>query len=440
MPRLPPLPAIWRALRRRWLAPPPLLWRLEGWRPVLRWRGVAAGQWPHAPRSWLALPLLLLQQLQWWGVRPLRQALGRRHRRRTRPNGTPPPPPLPRRLALAACWLNSFQPREVRQWRAVGVSRWAELSTKLPDSHCGAFHGQRRLAWPQRCRPTLRLLADKAALLEHTPPEWRSPWLTLPLPAGAASAPAWWHEALHGPGLVLKPLCGHAGRGVVRLRCRQGQLQAEGLFRPLPPGPAGSLPLENPAEPLTPALLHAYWQRLLGREEPAIAMPYLCQAANLPPTDPAVVMRVITCRASPTAAPTVWLAWLEVPLAADPTEPGQRGPVVFLDLQGRRLPLGETPLTEPQRQALEAWQALAARRAPELVTCLPASITLHHALPPIDAVAWDWIPAAPQPLLLEGNGGFGMLVPQLWEHLERQAAAGCLPDPGEDGFSRAVVV
>ena len=69
--------------------------------------------------------------------------------------------------------------------------------------------------------------------------------------------------------------------------------------------------------------------------------------------------------------------------------------------------------------------AVVAHRPPELLACLEASMALHQALPPIDAVAWDWIPAAPQPLLLEGNGGFGLLVPQLWQELAwRSEAAG----------------
>jgi hypothetical protein len=55
--------------------------------------------------------------------------------------------------------------------------------------------------------------------------------------------------------------------------------------------------------------------------------------------------------------------------------------------------------------------AVVAHRPPELLACLEASVALHQALPPIDAVAWDWIPAASQPLLLEGNGGFGLLAP-----------------------------
>jgi len=394
---------------------------------VLLWRGVEAGQWPRTLRSWLALPPLLLQQLHWWSVRPLRQALWRRHLRQTRPTSMPPPAPLPRRLALAACWLNSFQPHEVRQWQAVGVGRWAELGTRLPDSHCGAFHSQRRLGWPQRCRPALGLLADKAALLEHTPPRWRSPCLALPPGDGSTAPPAWWNAALHGPGLVLKPLSGNACRGVVRFRCRQGQLQVQGLFRPLPPGAASNLPLDGAAGSVTPAALHLHWQELLGGSEPAIAMPYLRQAASLPPTDPAVVVRVITHRASPTAAPSVRHAWLEVPLPAGASEPGQQGPLAFIDLQGRLLPLADDRLTEVQRQALEPWQALAARHPPELVACLEASIAMHRNLPPIDAVAWDWIPAAPHPLLLEGNSGFGMLVPQLWEHLDDRNAAGPHP-------------
>jgi len=101
--------------------------------------------------------------------------------------------------------------------------------------------------------------------------------------------------------------------------------------------------------------------------------------------------------------------------------------VAFIDLQGRLLPLADARLTEIQRQALEPWQALAARHPPELVACLEASIAMHQTLPPIDAVAWDWIPAAPHPLLLEGNSGFGMLVPQLWEHLDDRNAAGPHP-------------
>ena len=167
-------------------------------------------------------------------------------------------------------------------------------------------------------------------------------------------------------------------------------------------------------------------------------MPYLLQAPNLPATEPAVVVRVITRMASPGAAVAVQEAWLELPLPADPSErPGGCGPVALLNLQGQPLPLPGPPHSAVQSEALAIWQALMARRPPELLACLEASVALHQALPPIDAVAWDWIPAAPQPLLLEGNGGFGLLVPQLWQEFARREE-GSDPGGGSSGSTPSV--
>ena len=420
------LPDLRHALAIRLLGPPPLLWRLSGWRPVVLWRSAEAQQWPRSLRSWLALAALVPQQLHWWTLRPLRQAWRRRALRAraspSPPGEVQPPAPLPRRLALAACWLNSFRPQEVRQWQALGLSSWGQLSSKLPESQVGGVHSQRRQHWPLRCRPAQRLLSDKAALLERCDPRWRSPWLCLPLASASpeAPAPSWWQPALEGPGLVIKPLAGHACRGVVRYRIRDGQLLSEPLFRaaraqPTPPPRAAAC---------SPDQLHGHWQALQGQPEAAIAMPYLLQAPSLPATEPAVVVRVITRMASPGAAVAVQEAWLELPLPANPSErPGGCGPVALLNLQGQLLPLLGPPLSADQSEALATWQALVARRPPELLACLEASVALHQALPPIDAVAWDWIPAAPQPLLLEGNGGFGLLVPQLWQELARRSEA-----------------
>ena len=219
---------------------------------------------------------------------------------------------------------------------------------------------------------------------------------------------------------MIKPLAGNACRGVVRYRIRAGQLLSEPLFRA---ARAESPPLA-PADACSPARLHSHWQALQGQPEAAIAMPYLLQAPSLPATEPAVVVRAITHMASPGAAVAVQEAWLELPLPADPSErPGGCGPEALLNLQGQLLPLPGPPLSAIQSDALATWQALVSRRPPELLACLEASLALHQALPPIDAVAWDWIPAAPQPLLLEGNGGFGLLVPQLWQELARRDRA-----------------
>lgn len=64
-------------------------------------------------------------------------------------------------------------------------------------------------------------------------------------------------------------------------------------------------------------------------------------------------------------------------------------------------------------------EQLKGRGRPAVQACLEAATTMHGLLPPIDRVARDWIPAEPEPLLLEGNGGFGLLVPQLFQYLQQ---------------------
>jgi hypothetical protein len=269
----------------------------------------------------------------------------------------------------------------------------------------------------------LRLLQDKGALLASTPDPWRSPFLVLDpssLQARLAplAPPEWWVRALEGPGVVLKPLRGHGGRAVIRFRLTALGLERQPLFCRLPtalpcpddlPSPAAA----TPPRPPSPGRLLAHWQRLCRTEEAALAAPYLQHSGSLPAADPSVVARVITARVSPEAPVTVRLAWLEVPLG--------EGAVAFLQPGGHTLPQPDTPLSLPQRQALQGWRDILKAGPPPCVdACLTAALRMHALLPPIDQVAWDWIPADPRPQLLEGNGSFGLLVPQLlaWLNLD----------------------
>jgi hypothetical protein len=364
--------------------PPPWLWLVDGrlWQRV----GISSRR---------RLPLELLQQLHWWLVRPW---IGRRRSSSL--------PALPRSLSWRACWLNSYRPIEVAWWRAVGMDSWAALSRHRPDSLVAAIHAERRVGWPQQCQPALALLADKAALLELTPLQWRAPFALLdpssPAQASATATPPWWNGALHSCGVVLKPQRGHGGRAVIRFRLTSAGLEQQALFRRLPADAPGL----NPDAAADAAQLVEHWQRLCRTQEPALAAPYLEHSPALPPAEPAAVLRVITARGSATAQITVQHGWLEVPLAT--------GRVAFLALDGRCLPMLGDPLTPRQQAALNHWQQLLqAGIPPRLAACLDAATALHARLPPIDQVAWDWIPADPHPQLLEGNGGFGLLVPQL---------------------------
>lgn len=370
--------------------PPPWLWLADG--HLWQRRGAR-------PRR--RVPLELLQQLHWWLVRPWFS-----------PRPSRSLPPLPWALRWRACWLNSYRPAEVAWWRALGVDSWAALSRQLPDSLVAALHAERRASWPQQCQPALALLANKAALLDLTPPPWRPPFVLLdhtsPMRIADPPLPPWWHGALRTGGVVLKPQRGHGGRAVIRFRLTAAGLEQQALFRRL----RADAPAYGPAAAPDPAQLVQHWQQLCRSQEPALSAPYLEHSPALPPADPAAVLRVITARASPTAPISVQQAWLEAPLAA--------GRVAFLSLDGRCLPMLGDPLTPEQQAALEDWQhLLRAGIPPCLAACLEAAAALHGQLPPIDRVAWDWIPADPHPQLLEGNGGFGLLVPQLLQALDR---------------------
>ena len=121
-------------------------------------------------------------------------------------------------------------------------------------------------------------------------------------------------------------------------------------------------------------------------------------------------MRVITAQAAPNETIGVIHAWLEVPLNG--------GVVVYLDTDGLALPKPGKPLTIQQSQELQEWQELLNSGDIEKIQgCLNASITMHTLLPPIDQAAWDWVPTDQGPLLLEGNGNFGLLVPQLFQRM-----------------------
>jgi len=381
---------LWRVLE----SPPPWFW----WAPGALFQRASS-------QSRARFLLELLQQLHWWLIVPLRRS---RHHRRL--NAA-----LPLSLRLRACWLNSYQPRELAWWWAAGVRHWEELSSHAPESLVGQLHRQRRQHWPAHCRPALELLADKAALLALTPSAWQTDFLKLEPHTPAGPTPDWWWESLHRDGVVLKPLRGHAGRGVVRFRwCEQG-LDQEGLFRQL----SGAAPVWPATHTADPEALHCHWQQVTGNREAALASPYLSHSPLLPEANPSVVVRVLTQQAEPGSSIQVVLAWLEIPLTD--------GAVAFFGLDGQALPKPGEPFTAEQRQQLSHWQEqLKGQGWPAVQACLDAAKAMHGRLPPIDQVAWDWIPAEPEPLLLEGNGGFGLLVPQLFQYLQKSAISTAL--------------
>ena len=317
--------------------------------------------------------------------------------------------PLP--LIYKACWLNQYRTRELILWWETGVKDWQSLSKYCPAVFSVYQHKRRRQHWPDKCKAAKLLLSDKAALLKKTPSKWRSPYLEISNKFSTqTAAPDWWSKALVADGVVLKPLRGYGGQGVMRFRWSDEGLEQEALINHYC---MDTVPLSNCSIPCPKTLL-TRWQQLCNRHVPALASPYLRHSYELPETDPSTVVRVITSRSSPQAYASVEQIWLEVPLGD--------GSITFMDRMGFCLPKLGKKLSDSQQNFLDQWKDLLRKGVPPCVSsCMEAAVAMHMQVPPIDRVAWDWIPRDDQPLLLEGNGEFDLFVPELFNHCHSSA-------------------
>jgi len=379
--------------------PPPIQWNGRGSFIFRRLDGDVKSTKSHSLIwCWLKASALVLRQLGWWVLRPPLEAVIKL----SQPRLDQPVPRLPLGLALQACWLNAFAPNEVRTWMACGVSDWSQLKHRVPRIHSGAVHQHRRTRWPEQCEPASQLLADKAALLKLADPCWSVPHFILESSRAdfaLAGDNDWWLEALNGPGVIVKPLRGYGCRGVVLFQSFHGNLRSKLLFRTQ----ADRWTVESLVQ--DPGKLFQYWQKLIQSKEPALAMPYLEASPVLPPTSPTTVVRVITKQDRPNSPITVRCSWLEIPLSD--------GTLALVTLNGTVLPSPHPIRSCVKQEELLAWQTFLADPPPLIQLCVSHSTVMHQRLPPIDQVAWDWIPTANGPILLEGNSGFSLLEPQL---------------------------
>jgi hypothetical protein len=307
-------------------------------------------------------------------------------------------------------------------WQAVGVSSWGQLKKKIPQSHTLAYYHTCRSIWPDQCRSAQAILSDKAALLALADPSWRSPYLNFKKHCIPDTVPIWWYKALEGDGLVLKPIGGSRSRGVVHFYIDDEYLQCDGLFNSIYSriylGSGGNTPI------LYPCALFEYWQQLNHSKEEALAMPFIRHSYLLPFSRPSAVMRVITRKDTLESDPYVQIAWLRVPLNSN-----QKSDLQFdacINLHGYTLPFIIQDLSNDQLLQLSIWEkALAQNCFFAVYECLNLSIAMHSLLPPIDQVAWEWIPTDPKPLLIEGNNCFGILVRQLFQEIEETMPTTC---------------
>lgn len=153
------------------------------------------------------------------------------------------------------------------------------------------------------------------------------------------------------------------------------------------------------------------WQDLTSKGD-VLIQPLLLNHSSLETASPsgvAITLRLVTLQAS--EGPCAWWAELQVP--GKVTSSGSRGfwrfPVSVHD--GQISDLGrEWFLKQAWQEEYGAlWQRLSATDpVPFWAQIVRDSLNAHQALPKVWAIAWDWVITPDGPVLLEGNGGWGL--------------------------------
>lgn len=162
--------------------------------------------------------------------------------------------------------------------------------------------------------------------------------------------------------------------------------------------------------------VEAAWRQLLELDD-ALIQPCLVNHPSLAPlaeSGEAITVRFITEWRNGVLA--CLAAVLEIPADAD-SATGRPGYTILPieETSGRLLPWPQRDtLPEQARDDLRrVWARLpAAFRLPDWPALVRDSYRAHERFPDVWAIAWDWVLTPSGPVLLEGNGGFGVSVPQ----------------------------
>lgn len=296
------------------------------------------------------------------------------------------------RIALGAC----IAPAEVYRFGLLQRPQgWPDY---VYAHEARAFHAVRSASWGGPLAASLRQLQDKAALATlaaaHGIPvttSWR-------IACGASSS----LDAALGP--LARAFCkanaGHQGRG------------AFAVWRT----PAGLRGRSFEGRALDAAQLETAWRALLARDD-VLVQPLLENHAALAPMgcDPALAITVRFISQREAARCGGLCAMLEVPVQgpADAALQYCIQPIALATGEIGPLPPPAVPLARAATQDAVLERAPADRRVPHWAALVRHSLQAHAAFPDLWAIAWDWVLTPAGPVLLEGNPGWDVAVPQL---------------------------
>lgn len=300
-----------------------------------------------------------------------------------------------RALKLTLGWC--IAPHE---WRLFGLDQHPERALSYVYlQETGAYHALRNQARGVQAQ-SLRCLQDKTALAK------RLAACGVPMVPDLQCVPAHsaipWAKAVAGQTQVFcKMRSGNQGQGAFAAWQTSSGWQGQRFTgRPLPDTPA----------------VETAWQQLLTLDD-ALVQPLLQNHPDLAHLAhdgrETITLRLITDWQQNQPRP-LW-PLLEVPIGRTLQGRTHYG-FLAIDVYGGVIQhqvggATSNTLQMPQFEALLA-QLPQARTVPYWEAVIQASLTAHQHFSDVQSIAWDWVITSNGPILLEGNSGWGLAVPQ----------------------------
>lgn len=386
--------------------------------PLSRQRSVWLASLPALPRpAWLALEVWLWLRWQLWsGPRSVWRAARRLGPRVREEEGLG----LARQawrtwtLSLAYC----VPPSEVYQYRLYRRLSRLRAGELVYDHTCAAFHAARN-SGPGGARASLRLLADKQRQTAELA-ALGVPMVPILAVVGRATGARLEAHVAPGEARFCKPRHGSRGKGAFGAHWEGGDLVVETL---------DGLRLRD-------SEAAAHWVRLLDDDD-MLVQPRLSvhqDVADLATDDDIVTVRYISERGlgREGGETDVDCYCATIELAAGRLGEERRPAYVILEVNPLSGAIEGFPPERLSREAAGAYDRVRARlgqrRVPGWDELRRGSHIAHASFPGIHAIAWDWAITSSGPLLLEGNGGWGVATPQMLK-----GGLLALPAPGGSG-------
>ena len=162
--------------------------------------------------------------------------------------------------------------------------------------------------------------------------------------------------------------------------------------------------------------VEAAWRALLMLDD-ALIQPALIDHPEIAPVSASGELTTIRCITRLEAgSPRPWNAVLEVAIGCAPPGRRMRYAIVPLDVGSGALLDGPEGIASMAAASIREARARAPGldRIPHWPAVIAGSVLAHGAVPELWAVGWDWAITPDGPVLLEGNSGFGLGMPQLF--------------------------